>query len=236
MLIIIPTPIGNLEDITIRALKFLRNCDLILAEDTRRTLKLISRYSIKKPLFRYNEHSEKSVAEAMRLLLAGKNVALVSDSGTPCISDPGWKLVNLTRQNKIKVEVLPGPSALTAVVSGSGWPVNSFVFLGFLPRSRGKILKALKSVLETGRIAVLYESPYRLKNLVEIVSKEISPAAELAIAREISKVFEEWIIGRAEDILKDISGRNIKGEIAVLIRMNRKTVNNESDEGKGSQF
>ncbi len=165
MLTIVPTPLGNLEDITVRALKVLRGCDLVLCEDTRRTVKLLNRYAISRKLVRYNERDPQSIAEAAGLLRAGKSVALVSDGGMPCISDPGRKLVALARAEGFQVVVLPGPSAAVTAAAGSGLPADSFVFLGFLQRSRGKIVKALKKAFELEKTVILYESPFRIKNL-----------------------------------------------------------------------
>lgn len=219
MLTIIPTPLGNLEDITIRAIKSLRNCDVVVAEDTRRTIKLLNKFAVKKKILRYNEHSERSVQEILGLLASGKKIALVSDSGTPCISDPGTKLLKLAINHKIPVEILPGPSAVALAASGSGMPVDSFVFLGFLPRSRIKILKALQESLSLGKPVIIYESPYRVKNLLEMILQECGPETQVTIGRELTKVHEEWLRGNAETVLKAISDKKeIRGEIVVIVK------------------
>ncbi len=183
MLTIVPTPIGNLEDITLRSLKSLRDCDFIICEDTRRTLKLLINHSISKKLIRYNEHNEKSVKHMLEILRAGKHIAMVSDGGSPCISDPGRKIVKLARENGIKVESLPGPSAVITAAAGSGMPVDSFVFLGFLPRSKGKISKAMSQALELEKTVILYESPYRIKSFLDLIARTIDPDIEVSLAR-----------------------------------------------------
>lgn len=219
MLTIVPTPLGNLEDITVRALRALRACDLVLCEDTRRTVKLLNRYSITKKLVRYNERDERSVAEAAAFLRAGGHAVLVSDGGTPCISDPGRKLVALARAEGLPVTALPGPSAAVTAAAGSGLPADSFVFLGFLPRSRGKIIKALKKALELEKTVVLYESPFRIKAFMELVCSELGPGTRTVIARELTKVYEEWITGTAAEVRDKLAAvKEVKGEIVVLLR------------------
>ena len=219
MLTIVPTPLGNLEDITIRALKALRACDLVLCEDTRRTAKLMARYAIAKKLVRYNEHDERSVAQAAGFLRAGKNAALVSDGGMPCISDPGRKLVALARAEGIPVLALPGPSAVVTAAAGSGCPADSFVFLGFLPRARGKIVAALKKAFELEKTVILYESPFRIKKFMELVCAEFGPDTKTVIARELTKVYEEWLTGTAAEVRDKLAAvKEVKGEIAVLLR------------------
>jgi 16S rRNA (cytidine1402-2'-O)-methyltransferase len=219
MLTIVPTPLGNLEDITVRALKVLRGCDLVLCEDTRRTVKLLNHYAISKKLVRYNELDAQSVAEAAGLLRAGKDVALVSDGGMPCISDPGRKLVALARAEGLRVVVLPGPSAVVTAAAGSGFPADSFVFLGFLPRSRGKIVKALKKAFELEKTVILYESPFRIKKFTDLICSEFGGDTSLVLARELTKVYEEWITGTAAEVRQKLDAvKAVKGEIAVLLR------------------
>lgn len=219
MLIIVPTPLGNLEDITARCLTALREADIILCEDTRRTIKLLSHFGISRKLVRYNEHSERSLAEAAGCLRLGKKVALVSDGGTPCISDPGRKLVALARAEGLGVETLPGPSAVVAAAAGSGLPADSFVFLGFLPRSRGKVVKALKAAFTLERTVILYESPYRIKKFLELVIAEFGPGTVTVVVRELTKLHEEWIQGTAQGTLEKLAAvKEVKGEITVLLR------------------
>ncbi|MCK4935374.1 MAG: 16S rRNA (cytidine(1402)-2'-O)-methyltransferase [Elusimicrobiales bacterium] len=223
MLIIVPTPIGNLEDITLRALKALRECDFIICEDTRRTLKLLIKYSISKKLIRYNEHNEKSVNHTLEMLKAGKKIAMVSDGGSPCISDPGRKIVRMARENGLKVESLPGPSAVITAAAGSGMPVDSFVFLGFLPRSKSKIIKAIQKALELEKTVILYESPYRIISFMENIVENISPDIETSLARELTKIYEEWIMGTAKEVLEKLKDKTkIKGEFVVLLRKPKK--------------
>ena len=220
MLTIVPTPLGNLEDITVRALKALRAADLVLCEDTRRTAKLMARYAIAKKLVRYNEHDERSLAAAAGFLRQNKNVALVSDGGMPCISDPGRRLVALARAEGLPVTALPGPSAVVTAAAGSGFPADSFVFLGFLPRPRGKIVKALKKAFELEKTVILYESPFRIKKFVELVCEEFGRDTEMVVARELTKVYEEWLKGTAAEIKDKLAGlKEVKGEIAVLLRL-----------------
>ncbi|MDA8132778.1 MAG: 16S rRNA (cytidine(1402)-2'-O)-methyltransferase [Elusimicrobia bacterium] len=219
MLSIVPTPIGNLKDITLRALDVLREADAVFCEDTRRTLNLLNHFGLSKKLFRYNEHDERSVAGAMAWLKSGKSAALVTDGGSPCISDPGKRLVSLARANGIKVTALPGPSAVIAAAAGSGLPCDSFVFLGFLPRSRGKILKALKAAFSLNKTVILFESPYRLKKFLAMAREEFGPGLTAVVAREISKVYEEWTGGAIDETIAKIeSAGEVKGEVVVLLR------------------
>ncbi len=219
MLSIVPTPIGNLKDITLRALDVLREADAVFCEDTRRTLNLLNHFGLSKKLFRYNEHDERSVAGAMAWLKSGKSAALVTDGGSPCISDPGKRLVSLARANGIKVTALPGPSAVIAAAAGSGLPCDSFVFLGFLPRSRGKILKALKAAFSLNKTVILFESPYRLKKFLAMAREEFGPGLTEVVAREISKVYEEWTGGAIDETIAKIeSAGEVKGEVVVLLR------------------
>ncbi len=219
MLFIVPTPIGNLKDITLRALDALKEVDAVFCEDTRRTLNLLNHFGLSKKLFRYNEHDERSVAGAMAWLRSGKSAALVTDGGSPCISDPGRKLVALARSTGIKVTALPGPSAVIAAAAGSGLPCDSFVFLGFLPRSRGKIVKALKAAFELKKTVILFESPYRLKKFLAMAREEFGPGLTAIVAREISKIYEEWTGGPIDETISKIEAAgDVKGEVVVLLR------------------
>ncbi|OGS57079.1 MAG: 16S rRNA (cytidine(1402)-2'-O)-methyltransferase [Elusimicrobia bacterium RIFOXYB2_FULL_62_6] len=219
MLTIVPTPLGNLDDMTARALAALRDADLVLCEDTRRTIKLMSHYGISKKLIRYNEHSERSLGEAAGFLRLGKKVALVSDGGTPCISDPGRRLVALARAEGLPVDTLPGPSAVITAAAGSGFPADSFVFLGFLPRSRGKVVKALKAAFTLEKTVILYESPYRIKKFLELVSAEFGPGTATVVVRELTKMHEEWLKGTAQEVLRKLeAAKEVRGEITVLLR------------------
>lgn len=217
MLSVVPTPLGNLKDITLRALEALKSCDLVAAEDTRRTLALLSALGIGKKVVRYNEHSERCLAELMGELTSGKKVALVSDGGTPGVSDPGRRLVALARGAGVKVEALPGPCAAATAASGSGLPADSFVFLGFLPRSRGKIIKSLRAAFGLGRTVILYESPYRAAKFMALLAGEFGPGLKVVMARELTKLYEEWLTGTAGELAAALAAREVKGEIVILI-------------------
>ncbi len=230
MLFIVPTPIGNLKDITLRALDALKEVEAVFCEDTRRTLNLLNHHGLQKRLFRYNEHDERSVAGAMAWLRAGRSAALVTDGGSPCISDPGRKLVALAREQGIKVTALPGPSALIAAAAGSGLPADSFIFLGFLPRSRGKIVKALAAALALNKTVILFESPHRLKKFLALAREEFGPGLTAGVAREISKIYEEWIVGPIDETIARVDAAgDVKGEIVVLLRPPEKARGGEED-------
>jgi len=219
VLFIVPTPIGNLKDITLRALEALKEVDAVFCEDTRRTVNLLNHFGLQKKLFRYHEHDERSVASAMAWLRSGKSAALVTDGGSPCISDPGRKLVALARSTGIKVTALPGPSAVIAAAAGSGLPCDSFVFLGFLPRSRGKIVKALKAAFELKKTVILFESPYRLKKFLALAKEEFGPGLTAIVAREISKIYEEWTGGLIDETIAKVEAAGeVKGEVVLLLR------------------
>lgn len=233
MLFIVPTPIGNLKDITLRALEALKEVDAIFCEDTRRTSHLLNHFGIQKKLFRYNEHDERSVAGAMAWLREGKSAALVTDGGSPCISDPGRKLVALARATGIKITALPGPSAVICAAAGSGLPADSFIFLGFLPRSRGKILKALTASFTLKKTVIVFESPYRLKKFLAMVRAEFGPGVTAVVARELSKIYEEWVGGEIDDTIAKIEAAGeVKGEVIVLLRPPQEGTEEEKQEAE----
>lgn len=217
-LYVIGTPIGNLKDISLRALEVLKEVELVFAEDTRVTKKLLSRFNLHPALKRYNEHMpEKTFREAQKILASGGRVALVSDSGTPGISDPGVKLVDFVRNNlpEVKIEVLPGASAAIAALSVSGLPANEFTFLGFPPakRKRKKFFEKVRDV--EVRPVVLYESPHRLKKTLEGLADVFDNEKEIFIAREMTKIYEEYFKGTiAEAINYFGEGR---GEFVIVI-------------------
>lgn len=230
MLFIVPTPIGNLKDITLRALEALKEAEAIFCEDTRRTRHLLTHYGMQKRLFRYNEHDERSVAGAMAWLRAGHSAALVTDGGSPCISDPGRKLVALARATGIRVTALPGPSAVICAAAGSGLPADSFIFLGFLPRSRGKIVKALSAAFTLNKTVILFESPYRLKKFLAMAREEFGPELTAIVARELSKIYEEWIGGAVDDTIAKIEAAGeVKGEVVVLLRLHSESKDEEEE-------
>jgi len=216
-LYVVATPIGNLEDITLRALRVLKEVDVIAAEDTRHTQILLSHYGIRTPLTSYHEHNEKTKArQLMSRLERGEQIALVSDAGTPAISDPGYRLAVEAIRGGIPVIPIPGASALTAVLSAGGLPTDRFVFEGFLPakkQERRARLRALSS--ETGTLAI-YEAPHRLTETLNDLA-EILGDREIVLAREVSKVHEEFLRGRLTEVAKQIAGREIKGELTLLI-------------------
>lgn len=215
MLILAATPLGNLKDISQRTLDELASCDAVLCEDTRRTLSLLSHFGLSKKIFRYNDHVPATMENAMAMLRRGLKVCLVTDAGMPCISDPGWKLVRAAIVENIRVEVLPGPSSAICALAGSGFPIDNFTFLGFLPRGRSKLFKKLKNSLSGGYPVVFYESPFRLKSFLQEASAEL-PSCRFVVARELTKAFEEWFRGTAAEILALVSDREIKGEITIV--------------------
>ena len=216
-LFLIGTPIGNLEDITLRALRVLSEVDLIACEDTRHTRKLLTHYQIQKPTISYHEHNELTRAPELILRLEeGAHIGLVSDAGTPLISDPGYRLVTLAIRHRIPVIPVPGPSALAAALITSGLPADQFSFHGFLPAkksSREKVLATLQAVANT---IILYESPRRLVGVLQDAQRILGDR-RIALARELTKVHEEILRGRISEVLKQIEGRNIIGEITLLI-------------------
>ena len=217
-LFVVGTPIGNLEDISIRAIKTLRSVDLILCEDTRRTKILLKRYRIKKPLLSYHEGNEERRTREVLRLLEEKDIALVSEAGMPGISDPGYRLVRACHEKGIKVIPIPGPSAITSALSVSGLPSNQFIYIGFLPRKKGERRKILKELQDERRTIVAFESPHRLKESLEGIL-EILGDREIAICREMTKMFEEIFRGKVSDAVKHFS--EPRGEFTLIIEGRR---------------
>ena len=216
MLYIVATPIGNLEDITLRALEVLRSVDLIACEDTRQTKKLLVRYQIKKPLTSYYEYNKLSKGDYLiRLLKEGKIIALVSDSGTPGISDPGFHIVKLALENNIKVSPIPGPCALTTALSVAGMPANRFIFEGFLPVKPGPRKKKLLELSRQKKTVVLYESPHRFLKLLDQI-KEILGEVELTVTREVTKKFEEIKKDKVSSLIEYYKSNKVKGEFVLV--------------------
>jgi 16S rRNA (cytidine1402-2'-O)-methyltransferase len=220
-LYIVATPIGNLEDITLRALRILKEVDYILCEDTRTTQNLLNKYEIKTKTMSYHAHSTdgKEIA-IINLLKNGKNLALVSDAGTPCISDPGVMLVSNIRKEfglQAKVSPIPGPSALISALSASGISSAEFIFLGFLPHKKGRI-KIFNQIKESDKVVVFYESTHRiLKTLASL--QTYTPKSKVMIAREITKQFEEFVSGTPEELLTYLNDNKVKqkGEFVVIV-------------------
>lgn len=216
-LYVVATPIGNLEDITMRALRILKEADLIACEDTRQTMKLLSHFDIQKRLVSYHAHNEITRApEIVIELEQGAKVALVSDAGTPAISDPGHRLVSLCLRHGIKVEPIPGPSAFVAALAASGMPIEEFVFLGFLPSRQTDRRKSLRGVASEPRTLAIYEAPHRLLETLED-TLEILGNRPAVIAREVTKLYEEFLRGHIEDLIQAIRKKSPRGEITLLI-------------------
>ncbi len=217
MLYLVPTPIGNLRDITLRALDCLKTADLILCEDTRRTQKLLTTYEIKKPLVSFHEHSGAGqLQEILNLLKEGKTLALVSDGGMPLVSDPGFELVHDALRNGIKIEALPGPNAALTALVASGLATDRFGFFGFPPAksaARKKFFGGLEPWEET---LIFYESPYRVVQALTDM-KEVFGDREAVVARELTKKFEEISRGLLSELLKKFSSKKILGEIVILV-------------------
>jgi len=216
-LYIVATPIGNLEDITLRALRILKEVDMIACEDTRQTLKLLSHFEIQKRLVSYHEHNEITQApEIVIELEQGAKFALVSDAGTPAISDPGYRLVSLCLRHGINVVPVPGASAFVAALAASGMPVDEFTFIGFLPSRQAERRKALRTLAAEPRTIALYEAPHRLLDTLED-ALEILGNRPAVIAREITKVYEEFVRGHIEDLVAAVRKKSPRGEITLLI-------------------
>lgn len=216
-LYVVATPLGNLEDMTLRAIRILKEAELIAAEDTRTTRKLLHHYGIQTPQTSYFEHNELQKAEAiLSRLQEGQKVALVSEAGTPGISDPGFRLIRLAIRHDIPVVPIPGSSAAMAALSVSGLPTDSFLFLGFLPSKPAKRRKAIERWKDWDRTLILYESPHRLvaalSDLLEILGNR-----EIALARELTKKFEEVLRGTISQVLQKVGEERIRGEITLVV-------------------
>lgn len=216
-LYVVATPLGNLKDITLRALEVLKGSDLIAAEDTRRTQKLLSAYDLHVPLTSYHEHNKQAKSRLLiDRLLRGEKVGLVTDGGTPGISDPGRELVQQAREAGIQVVPIPGPSAVTCALSVSGMEGGAFVFLGFLPRRRSRRRRILEETATQGRTVVLYESPYRIKKLLSEI-KELLGDVEVFLTRELTKIHEELLSGTVSQVLQGLGEREVLGEITLIL-------------------
>ncbi len=216
-LFIVATPIGNLKDITLRAIDTLKEVDLIACEDTRHTRKLLSHYNIDKPTTSYFEHNQVKKGEYLiRLLKEGKNIALVSDSGTPGISDPGYKIIRLAIDNDIPIIALPGPCALIAALVSSGMPTDSFLFQGFLSNKKAKRRKQLTTLKNETKTLILYESPHRILKCLEDIL-DILGDREIVVTRELTKVFEETLRLKTSSAIQHFTSLPPRGEFVLII-------------------
>jgi 16S rRNA (cytidine1402-2'-O)-methyltransferase len=217
ILFIVPTPIGNLEDITLRAIRVLKEVDLIIAEDTRQSLKLLNHFEIKKTIQSYHMHNEHKVLQRyVDEILGGKNIALVSDAGTPAISDPGFLLVRECLKNNIKVDCLPGATAFVPALVKSGLPADSFCFEGFLPEKKGR-QTMLKKLCEEERTIILYESPHRLLKTLKQFIEYFGAERQISVSRELTKTFEETVNGTIQEVLTHFENNIVKGEFVIVI-------------------
>jgi 16S rRNA (cytidine1402-2'-O)-methyltransferase len=218
-LYLVATPIGNLEDITLRALRILKEVDVIACEDTRQTQKLLNHYNIATRTVSYHEHNEASrAAELVEELEEGMNAALVTDAGMPGISDPGFRLISLAIQHGVRVVPIPGAAAFLSALVASGLPTDSFRFNGFLPAKRGERRAALEAVKNSAQTQVFYEAPHRIVDAITDAVEVLGKDRKVVIAREITKVHEEFLRGRAAQVLETLKSREaIKGEITLLV-------------------
>ncbi len=223
-LFVVGTPIGNLADITYRAIDVLNNVEFIFAEDTRVSKKLLNHYSIDKKIYSYHDYSRDSeVINLINILVDGSNVALISDAGTPTISDPGYRLIRKCIKKGIDVIPIPGPSAVTAALSVAGLPSDSFTFIGFLPQKKGRV-KKIEQLNDIENTIIVFESPHRiLKTLNQFL--EILGNRQVVIGRELTKLYEEIIRGNLKEIIQRISDKSLKGEIVIMIGKNDDRIN-----------
>ncbi len=218
-LYLVATPIGNLQDITLRALETLRQVDYILAEDTRHARILLNAHHIQKPLLSYYDYNrEQRTPQVLQDLESGKNVALITDAGTPGISDPGYYVVKKAIEKGITIVPIPGATALIAALAASGLPTDSFVFCGFVPRKAGKRQKLLAELADLQRTVILSESPHRVLATLEDLRSVFGAERQVVVARELTKIYEEFLRGRLAEVLDDLKARkNLKGEYVILV-------------------
>ena len=214
---IVPTPIGNLNDVTYRAIKVLKDSDIILCEDTRISKRLLDKYSIDKPLYSYHIHNEHKVVEKyIQYIISGKKVSLISDAGTPGISDPGYLIIRESIKKNIEIDCLPGPTAFVPALINSGISSDKFVFEGFLPKKKGRMSR-IEFLKEEKRSIIIYESPHRIKRLIEELKAVFGGQRLVSISRELSKIHQENIRGTLDEVDKNLESKNIKGELILII-------------------
>jgi len=217
-LYLVPTPIGNLKDITLRAIDILKEADLVLAEDTRKTSILLRHYEISKPLRSYHKFNEhKTLTGIVEQLMRGETIALVSDAGTPGISDPGFLLVRECVRHDIQIETLPGATAFVPALVNSGYPCDRFCFEGFLPQKKGR-KKRLEELKDESRTMVFYESPYRLLKALEQFIDVFGPDREVSVSREITKIHEETVRGPLQEVMAKFADKGAKGEFVIVVK------------------
>ncbi len=218
MLHLVPTPLGNLKDITLRALEVLQQTDVILCEDTRTSSKLLKHYNIQKPVSSYHQHNEHKILQHLvDQLIAGKNMALITDAGTPGISDPAFLLVRECNKNNVKVECLPGATAFVPALVNSGLPINRFAFEGFLPLKKGRHTMLTKLSTEE-RTMVFYESPVRLVKTLKELAQYFGAERQCSVSRELTKMFEENKQGSLQQLSEYFSLKDVKGEIVIVVQ------------------
>lgn len=228
-LYLVPTPIGNLDDITLRAIKVLQMVDIVLAEDTRTTQVLLKHLGLEKRLWshhKFNEHA--AVESVVETILGGETVALVSDAGTPGISDPGFLLVRTCLEHGVEVETLPGPTAFVPALINSGFSCDRFCFEGFLPQKKGRS-KRLQQLLEESRTMIFYESPYRLVKTLTQFAELFGADREAAVSRELTKKFEENVRGTLQELIDHFSAGEVKGEIVIVLSRKPRKAKHEAD-------
>ncbi|MBI3297050.1 MAG: 16S rRNA (cytidine(1402)-2'-O)-methyltransferase [Elusimicrobia bacterium] len=222
-LFLVATPLGNLEDLSARAKRVLGEVKAVYCEDTRRTRGLLTHLGLSTSLLRYDDHDDRELDRMRERLRRGDDLALVSDAGTPVLSDPGLRIVAAARADKVPVISVPGPCAAAAAVAASGLPGDSFVFMGFLPRSSGKRRKALGAAAVLEKTLVVYESPFRVVEMLEDAVAALGPDCQAAVCRELTKLHEEWLTGTADEVRGVLAGRaEILGEFVVVLHPSTK--------------
>ena len=230
MIYLICTPIGNLNDISLRSIEILNSSDLIYAEDTRKAKKIFDKYKIDKKSFSFNDHNERSKTKnIIQEAKAGKTISLISDAGAPLVSDPGYILVNECIKENIEYSVIPGPSSVINSLLLSGFAINKFMFLGFLPRKDSERKKVFKNNIKNDATLVFFESPKRLIKSLLVMKKIYPPTKRVVICREMTKKHEEVIRGSISEVVKEISKRDIKGEICILIEGDKNLIESSID-------